>query len=61
MNSTAGFAEPGLWPSVWRLLRLRLVIIISGFRRAKRGKKVGYIFAAVGVLIFLGFILLRNL
>jgi ABC-2 type transport system permease protein len=57
---TAGsmtFREPGLWTSVWRLLRLRLVIQVNGFRRAKTGKKVGYIFAAVGILAFIGFIL----
>ena len=62
MNAnTAAFREPGLWSSVWRLLRLRLVILISGFRRAKLGKKIGYIFAAVGILVFLGFILFLSI
>ncbi len=57
---TAGsmtFHEPGLWVSVWRLLRLRLVIQVNGFRRAKTGRKIGYLFAALGILFFLGFIL----
>jgi ABC-2 type transport system permease protein len=57
---TAGsiaFHEPGLWTSVWRLLRLRLVIQVNGFLRAKRGKKIGYLFAAFGILCLLGFIL----
>ena len=50
------FKEPGLWVSVWRMLRLRLVILVSGFRRAKLGRKIGYIFAALAFLAFLGFI-----
>ena len=57
---TAGsmtFHEPGLWASVWRLLRLRLVILVNGFRRAKTGRKIGYILAAMGILFLLGFIL----
>ncbi len=57
----AAFREPGLWSSVWRLLRLRLVILVSGFRRAKLSKKIGYIFAAVGILVFLGFILFLSI
>jgi len=57
---TAGsltFQEPGLWISVWRLMRLRLVIQLNGFRRAKTGRKIGYILAAFGILCLLGFIL----
>ncbi len=50
------FPEPGLWKSVWLLLRMRLVILISGFRRAKRRAKVYYIIAALGMLVFLGFV-----
>ncbi len=61
MTVQAGFAEPGLWPSVWRLLRLRLVITINGFRRANRRRKIGYIFAAIGILLFLGFILFLSI
>ncbi len=39
------------------MLRLRLVILISGFRRAKLGRKIGYAFATLAFLAFLGFIL----
>ncbi len=52
-----GFRPPGLWASVWKLLRLRLIITINSFRRARTRTKVGYIIAALGLLIFLGFIL----
>jgi ABC-2 type transport system permease protein len=58
MNSTqAGFHDPGLWPSVWKLLRLRLVILFSGFRRAKTRVKIGYIALALVILAFLGFVM----
>ena len=40
---------------------MRLVILISGFRRANKRKKAGYIFAAVGLLVFLGFILFLSI
>ena len=36
-SAPTAFKEPGLWVSVWRMLRLRLVILVSGFRRAKLG------------------------
>ena len=52
-----GFRPPGMWASVWKLLRLRLVITINSFRRARTRAKVGYIFAFIGLVIFLGFIL----
>ena len=57
----AAFREPGLWVSVWHLLRMRLVIVINGFRRANRRKKIGYIAAGIGLLIFLGFILFLSI
>jgi ABC-2 type transport system permease protein len=53
----AGFRAPGLWASVWKLLRLRLIITINSFRRARTRTKVAYIIAALGLLIVLGFIL----
>ena len=52
-----GFTAPDVWASVWKLLRLRLVITINSFRRARTRAKVGYIIAFIGVLVFLGFIL----
>ena len=58
MNLTGpGFRPAGVWASVWKLLRLRLVINFNSFRRAKTRKKVGYIIAFISLLVFLGFIL----
>lgn len=54
-----------LWRSVWKLLRLRLQIFISGFRRARLRRKIGIILLgliALGVLgfaFFLSWLLLR--
>ena len=44
-------STPGskLWSSVWKLLRLRVVIFISGFRRARLRNKIGMV--ALGVLL----------
>jgi ABC-2 type transport system permease protein len=52
-----GFRPPGMWASVWKLLRLRLVITINSFRRARTRTKVAYSIAFIGILVFLGFIL----
>jgi ABC-2 type transport system permease protein len=41
--------EARLWPSVWKLLRLRWIILTSSFRRAKRWRKFGMIM--LGVLL----------
>jgi ABC-2 type transport system permease protein len=51
------FPPPGVWASVWKLLRLRLAITYNSFRRAKTKAKVGYIIAFIFLLVFLGFIL----
>ena len=45
--SLTGRPVPGLWPSVGKLLRLRWTIWISGFRRAKRGRKIGMMLLAL--------------
>jgi ABC-2 type transport system permease protein len=37
----------GLWHFVWKLLRLRVLLFISGFRRAKTSRKVGTIIVAL--------------
>lgn len=60
VNHTA-FKEPGLWASVWKLLRLRWLISFNNFRRAKLGTKIGTIFAILGVLVFLGFVLFLSI
>jgi ABC-2 type transport system permease protein len=45
-----------LWSVVWKLLRLRILIFVSGFRRAKLRAKIVMILAVVLIVIFLGFI-----
>jgi hypothetical protein len=45
-----------LWRVVWKLLRLRILIFINGFRRTKLRGKIMIILAVVLILIFLGFI-----
>jgi ABC-2 type transport system permease protein len=47
---------PQLWPSVWKLLRLRALIFLSGFRRAKTRRKIVYIVLVIIGLAFLGFL-----
>ena len=51
------FREPGLWVSVWRLLRLRVAIFINGFRRSSLRRKIGTVLGVLGFTVFLGFIL----
>ena len=45
-----------LWLVVLKLLRLRLIITISGFRHAKLSRKIGTAFLGLLFLAFLGFI-----
>ena len=45
-----------LWGVVWKLLRLRVLIFVSGFRRAKLRSKIVMILAVALILISLGFI-----
>jgi ABC-2 type transport system permease protein len=45
----------GLWPAVWKLLRLRAQILFSGFRRAKMRNKIGLVTLALVLLAFLVF------
>lgn len=51
------YNPPGLWPSVWKLLRLRALIFFSSFRRAKTRGKIAAIFISLLVLGFIGFLL----
>jgi ABC-2 type transport system permease protein len=48
--------EMGVWAAAWKLLRLRAVIVWHGFRRAKLRRKIGYIFAGLGIGVFLAFV-----
>ncbi len=47
--------ETSMWSYVWKLLRMRMVIFISGFRRSRLRRKIGMIF--LGLLIIGGFAL----
>jgi ABC-2 type transport system permease protein len=46
--------QPSLWSYVWKLLRLRLVIVISEFRRSKLRRKIGM--AVLGILALGGLV-----
>jgi hypothetical protein len=48
-------STPGsnFWLSVWKLLRLRVVIFTSGFRRARLRNKIGMLVVAVVLLAVL--------
>jgi ABC-2 type transport system permease protein len=55
MTSQAAEAHTnGMWRIVWKLLSLRMLILVSGFRRAKTSRKILIFLASLGVLIFLG-------
>ncbi len=47
--------ESNMWSYVWKLLRMRMVIFISGFRRSRLRRKIGMI--VLGLLILGGFAL----
>ncbi len=47
---------PGLWPSVWKLLHLRLLILLRSFRRSPLRNKIGLIVLALIIVGFLSFI-----
>ncbi len=51
------YRPPGLWPTVWKLLKLRALIFFSGFRRAKIRRKITTIILLFVFLGFLGFLL----
>ena len=57
MSLAQGATNHGLWPTAWKLIRLRLLISVNGFRRAKRGRKVGTVVlvVALGVLMYFVF------
>jgi ABC-2 type transport system permease protein len=48
--TTIALPQPRLWPTVGKLLRLRLVILLSSFRRARLRRKIGMILLAIIVL-----------
>jgi len=52
-----GFRLPGMWASVWKLLRLQVVISFNNFKRAKTSRKIGTVVLWLLALTFLGFVL----
>ncbi len=57
MSQAQAAASHALWPTAWKLIRMRLLLSINGFRRARRGRKVGTIVLvlAVGGLMYFAF------
>ena len=53
---TAKQPATNLWVAVWKLLRLRLLIFLSGFRHATLRRKIGILVLAIVVTAFAGFI-----
>ena len=49
-----------LWPAVWKMMQLRLLIFFSGFRRGRLRRKIGLILVAVLVLAFVVFLLVMS-
>lgn len=60
MSQAARPATLGLWPAVWKLLRLQAQIQFSGFRRASARSKVGYALLALLSLSFLVFVFVMS-
>ena len=53
MTSLIAAAPTGrLFPSIWKLIRLRLLLTWNSFKHAKTRRKVFTILAVVGVLVF---------
>jgi ABC-2 type transport system permease protein len=62
MNSTPGaIHEPGVAASALKLLRLRLILLFNGFRRAKTRAKISYIVASLTLLVFIGIALAMSI
>ncbi len=63
--TSAAIPQPRLWPTVGKLLRLRIVILLSGFRRARLRRKIGMIalvviaFGGLAAAFAVSFLLLR--
>jgi hypothetical protein len=53
MTSLSAASSERLFPSIWKLLRLRLLISWNSFRHARTGRKIGTV---VLVIVLLGFI-----
>jgi ABC-2 type transport system permease protein len=56
MNSLSALPSVGLFPAIWKLLRLRLLLSWNAFKHAKTRRKIGTIVLVVLALAFTGFI-----
>ncbi len=55
MGSQATPLDPSIWPAVWKLLRLRMLIFVNGIKRAKNRQKLSMGILGLLLLGFLGF------
>ncbi|MGD0752319.1 MAG: hypothetical protein ABSA23_13045 [Anaerolineales bacterium] len=55
MNSLSVMPSARLLPSVWKLIRLRLLLNWNAFKHAKTGRKIGTIALVILALVFTGF------
>ncbi len=53
--ASSEYSTPGLWPSIWKLLGLRLMILARSFRRSNLRSKFITVFLGILILAFLGF------
>jgi ABC-2 type transport system permease protein len=60
-SSGPAFQEPGMTSGVLKLLRLRMRIVVNGFRRSKGFVKIGYIVIGVAILAMIGFFLFASI
>ena len=56
MNSLSALPSGGLFPAIWKLIRLRLLLNWNAFKHAKTGRKIGTIVLVILALAFTGFI-----
>jgi hypothetical protein len=56
MNSLSARPTARLFPSIWKLIRLRLQLNWNAFKHAKTGRKIGTIVLVILALAFTGFI-----
>jgi len=56
MNNLSALPSGRLFPAIWKLIRLRLLLNWNAFKHAKTGRKVGTIALVILALAFTGFI-----
>ena len=60
-DSVRAFREPGIASGVLKLLRLRVRILVNGFRRSKGFVKIGTVAIGIAVLAITGFVLFSSI